>query len=182
MKRLFRRSILWLLPLVIVPIGALAVMQYRFLRALEQKSVSAQRNSMRGTLELVTADIETRYRMTAMSSLGITEARLVDVGSLGRHFAANRIPGARLYFAFRFREGMSEAGFFDPSGVERIPQAAEAEAVKMGYVAWQVAHKLGRVVAQPVLQVDERDRDHRLILFPVTDASLHVIGVTGVVL
>ncbi|HEY0139577.1 MAG TPA: HAMP domain-containing sensor histidine kinase [Thermoanaerobaculia bacterium] len=182
MKRLFRRSILWLLPLVIVPLGALAVMQYRFLRALEQKSVSAERNSMRSSLELVTADIETRYRMSAMRSLAITESRLVDVQSLGRHFAENKIPGARLYFAFRFREGMSEAGFFDATGVERIPTSAEAEAVKMGYVAWQVAHKLQRVVAQPALQVDERDRDHRLILFPVTDSSLHVIGVTGVVL
>ena len=49
MRRLFRRSI-WFVPFVVIPLGALLVMQVRFLRALEQKSVSAERNWQRGAI------------------------------------------------------------------------------------------------------------------------------------
>ena len=42
--RLVRRSMIWFLPVVIIPLGALLFMQYNFLRKLEQKSVSAERN------------------------------------------------------------------------------------------------------------------------------------------
>ena len=55
MRRIFRRSVLWFLPVVIIPLAALLVLQVRFLRSLEQKTVSAERNWMRNSLELVTA-------------------------------------------------------------------------------------------------------------------------------
>jgi signal transduction histidine kinase len=181
MRRFFRRSILWLLPLVIVPLGALAVMQYQFLRALEQKSVLAQRNWMRSSLELVTAEIESRYRTAATKALALNEERLKDVHVLGEHFRQAAVPGARHFFAMRFRENWYEYGFFDTHGVERAASPLELEAVKMATVSWHVAHKLNRV-AEPTLYVDERDRDHRILLMPVVDASWHVVGVTGVLL
>jgi signal transduction histidine kinase len=181
MRRLFRRSILWLLPLVIVPLGALAVMQYQFLRALEQKSVSAQRNWMRSSLELVTTEIETRYRTAATKALALDEARLKEVHRLGQSFRQSAVPGARHFFAMRFRDDWYEAGFFDPKGVEQVPSPAENDAVKMATVPWHMAYRLNRV-AQPTLYVDERDRDHRILLMPIVDASWHVVGVTGVVL
>ena len=69
MRRIFRRSIFWLLPAVIVPLGALLVMQVRFLRTMEQKTVSAEKNWQRNSLELVTEELSTKYRTTAAKSL-----------------------------------------------------------------------------------------------------------------
>src|SRR4051794_28897834 len=111
MRRLFRRSILWLLPVVIIPLGALLVMQYRFLRVLEQKTASAERNGLRGAVEQVTTELEERYRRTSGAALDLSGGRLTDVSSLGEHFARYAVPGARTYFAMRFSEMMGETGF-----------------------------------------------------------------------
>jgi signal transduction histidine kinase len=181
MRHLFRRSIFWLLPVVIVPLIALVVMQYRFLRSLEQKTMMAERNSMRTTLELATSEIETRFRHDARFALSLTEIQLRDVTHLGAHFRAHPVPGAQTFFAMRFKGPVYESGYWDPNAVERLPHDDEIEAVKMATVSWHVAHKLGRI-AQPSLSVDERDPRHCIILRPVVDASMHVVGVAGVVL
>lgn len=182
MRRLFRRSMLWLLPVVLLPIGALAVTQYKLLRALEQKTASAERNWLRNSLELATSDIEWSYRRAATAALSMSEEQLASVTTLGRHFAANEVPGARTFFAIRFHEGGAEHGFFDASGQEKHPTETEAETIKMATVAWHMAHMRDRVLAQPPLLADHREPSHRLILRPVVDTSLHVIGVTGVIL
>ena len=182
MRRLFRRSLLWLLPVVVVPLGALLVMQYRTLRRLEQKTASAQRNWMRNSLEIATDEVERTYRGAALLALTIPPAKLPDVWELGDHFARHRVPGARTFFAMRFTPTMYETGYFDPSGKEKLPTEGEAEAVKMSTVSWHVAHKWNRVMPQPTLFVDEREPQHRVILRPVVDASMHVVGAVGVVL
>lgn len=181
MRHLFRRSILWLLPVVIVPIGALAVMQYRMMRSLEQKTASAQRNVMRSSLEEATFGLENRMRDEAKKALTISEAQLANVFTLGDHFRAHPVTAARTFFAIRFTPKMAEVGYFDATGKEKLPSEHEIEAVKMAAVSWHVANKMERV-AQPQLLVDERDPENRIILRPVLDPSMHVVGVMGVVL
>jgi signal transduction histidine kinase len=181
MRRMFRRSIFWLLPVVIIPLAALLVMQVRFLRTLEQKTASAERNWRRSSLELVTAGLENRYRTAAGDTLNISEADLDDVSNLGKRFSRHAIPGARLFFAMHFNEVWSATGWFDTHGNERHPTEQEAEAVKLASASWHMAHKMGRV-AEPALHVDERDPKQRVILRPVVDESWHVVGVVGVVL
>ena len=173
---------LWLLPIVLLPIGALAISQYRLLRALEQKTASAERNWLRNSLELATSDIEWSYRRAATAALSMSEEQLAAVATLGRHFAANPVPGARTFFAIRFNGDRAEHGFFDSTGQEKHPTEGEAEAIKMATVAWHMAHMRDRVLAQPPLLADHREPSQRLILRPVVDGSLHVIGVTGVIL
>lgn len=182
MRRLFRRSLLWLLPAILVPIGGLAALQYNFLRKMEQKEASAQRNSLRNSLERATVEIENRYRSSTTRALTIPPALLADVTRLGDHFRRNRVPGGRTFFAMRFNKHMIEAGLFDSWGKEKIGTDAEIEAVRMSTVAWQVAYKLERIIPQPALQVDERDPKHRLILRPITDETFHIVGVVGVIL
>jgi signal transduction histidine kinase len=181
MRRLFRRSILWLLPVVIVPLGLLFVMQMRFLRDLEKNTASAQRNSLRNSLEQATAEIENRFRLGANAALSLSDAELYDVENVGKRFASAQIPGGRTYFAVTFKGHMSAIGWFDAWGHFKIPTEAEVEAVKMTTASWQFAHKMWRV-ADPTLHVDERDPRHRIILRPVVDSSLHVVGVAGVIL
>jgi signal transduction histidine kinase len=172
---------LWLLPAVILPLGALLVMQYEFLRTLEQKTASAQRNSLRGDLEQVTTELEEDFRRTSAAALNVSNWALSDVSRLGEHFKRYPVPGARTYFAQRFSGPMYESGYFDTNGVEKIATESEAEAVKMVTVSWHVAYKLNRV-AQPLLYVDERDPKNRIILRPIVDPSWHVVGVAGVIL
>ncbi|MEO8379281.1 MAG: HAMP domain-containing sensor histidine kinase [Acidobacteriota bacterium] len=182
MRRLFRRSMIWFLPVVVLTLGALLVMQYLFLRRLEQTSVSAERNWQRNALEAVTQEVERRYRSAAEGALSFSQEELAAEDALGAHFWAHPVPGARSYFTLYFEDKGIRAHFFDEKGEERKRlEWSESEAVKMSSLGWQVAHKWGRV-AQPALQVDERDRNNRIIVRPVVDESMHVMGVAGVVL
>ena len=129
MRRIFRRSILWFLPVVIIPLGALLILQVHFLRSLEERTVSAERNWMRNSLELVTSELESRYRTASEAALSLSETQLKDVTNIGRHFAKHQVPGARAFFSMSFKEDMYDSGFFDGHGQERHPTHAEADAV-----------------------------------------------------
>jgi signal transduction histidine kinase len=181
MRPLFRRSIIWLVPAVLIPLAALLVMQVRFLRSLEQKTASAERNWQRTSLELVTSEIENRYRTSAKAALGLTAAQSADPEAISRHFAAQSVPGARTFFATRFDAHRVVFHTFDGRGSEKHVEGREMEAIKLASVSWHVAHKLHRV-APPALHVDERDPQHRVISQPIVDESLRVIGVAGVVI
>ena len=181
MRRYFRRSILWLLPVVIIPLGALLYGQIRFLREMQTKTASAERNRVRNSLEHVTTEIESRYRNTASTALNVNESSLHELAQAGDHFRHAKVPGARTYFAMKFDTQWVKSQYFDAKGRVKEPTDAELEAVKMATVSWHVAHKWNRV-AQPALHVDERDPQNRIILRPIVDASWHVVGVAGVIL
>ena len=181
MRRLFRRSMIWFLPVVIIPLGALLVMQYRFLQELEQKSVSAERNWQRNAIESVAADVDERFRRDAASALTLTHVQLVSVATLGKHFRSHPVPGVRRYFAVEFHGNHYTGQLFDANGMEVTSDWGETEAVKLATMPWHMAYKWERVV-HPQLQTDERDRGHRIILRPVVDASMRVVGVAGVML
>ena len=118
--RIFRRSILWLLPVVIIPLGALLYLQVRLLRNMEEKTVSAQRNWLRNSLETVTQELESQYRTAAERALMLTEAQVADVTNIGGHFAKHPVPGARTFFSMRFKGDMYDAGFFDVADPIRV--------------------------------------------------------------
>lgn len=182
MRRLFRRSMIWFLPVVILPVGALLVMQYRFLRALEQKSVSAERNWQRSAIEAVAADIDDRFRRDAEGALSLTHVQLLSVATLGKHFREHPVVGARRFFAVEYDGGTYSGHLYDTNGVEvKAPDWSETEAVKLSTMGWHMAHRWERV-AQPLLQADERNARHRIILRPVLDESMRVVGVAGVML
>src|SRR5687768_1087004 len=98
MRRIFRRSIFWLLPAVIVPLSVLLVLQVRFLRALEQKTVSAEKNWQRNSLELVTEEVAAKYRTSAAKSLNVSQEMLGDPHAVGKHFKTHPVPGGRTWF------------------------------------------------------------------------------------
>ena len=172
---------IWFLPVVIIPVGALLVMQVRFLRTLEQKSVSAERNWQRSAIEAIATDIDDRIRRDAAAALTLTHVQLLSVATLGKHFREHPVPGVRRYLAVEFHGNSYTGQLFDPNGVEVTADWSETEAVKLATMGWHMAYRWERV-AQPQLQADERDRKHRMILRPVVDASMRVVGVAGVML
>ena len=182
MRRYFRRSIFWFLPVVIIPLAALLVMQIRFLRSLEQKSVSAERNWQRNAIEAVAGDVDMRFRRDAEQALSLSHVQLLSTGTLGKHFREHGVPAARLFLAQQFHGNHYMVTFYDANGVQTKPTDwADSEAVKLATMGWHMAYRWDRV-AQPEVQADERDRNHRIILRPVVDASMKVVGVAGVLL
>ncbi|HEV8658893.1 MAG TPA: hypothetical protein VGS96_09695, partial [Thermoanaerobaculia bacterium] len=179
----FRRSILWLALLVVIPLGALTIMQYRFLRSLQQTTAEAERNWLRSSLEEVTREIESNYRATSDRALTISSSAFTNIEELSQHIRSSSVPGARTFFAIHYDDNRAEWAFFDTEGVEKTPSSEqEVEAVKLATVSWHVAHKMQRLLPQPALHVDERDPLNRIIVRPVLDDGLRVVGVCGVVL
>ena len=181
MRRFFRRSILWLLPAVVVPLGVLLGMQYRFLRTLERNTASAERNWLRSTLEDVSREIESYYRTAADRTLTLSPEALQSPEQLAEHFRRNPVAGAKTYFTIRYRE-MGEASYFDGHGREKSLTGEEAQAVKIATVSWAMLHRLQSVLPSQAVSVDERDARNRVLLKPIADEWMHVTGVAGVVL
>jgi hypothetical protein len=182
MARLFRRSIFWLVPVIVIPLGALLVVQYRFLRTLEQKSVSAERSWLRESVEVVADAIDNEYRGSALRALSIERNCLCDASVLSERFRRTPVRGARTFFAVHFEGPHASYFYFSPWGNAKSLGSDEEQAVKLATVAWHVAHKMKRAVPHPALTVDERDDRHRIIMRPVVDESEHVIGIAGVIL
>ena len=182
MARIFRRSIAWLVPVIVIPLAALVVIQYRFLRTLESKTVSAQRSWLRDSAERVAGDIDQYYRTAAVRALTIERDCLCQSSVLGNHFRQTPIGGARTFFVVHFDGVHAYYNYFSPSGDVKTLPSDEEQAVKLATVTWHVAHKLKRAIPHPPLSVDERDDSNRIIMRPVLDDSEHVLGVAGVIL
>jgi signal transduction histidine kinase len=179
--RRFRRSIYWLLPVICIPLVAMLVMQYRFLRTLESKTASAQRNWLRGAVENVALEIESHYRTAANRALTVPTGALDQPEMLAAHFVANPVAGAKTSFLVRFREGNVRYDLFDGAGVPKMIAEEEMQAIKLASVSWHVVHKYGSVMSAPQLIADERDHAHRILLRPVMDGTMRVAAVAGVV-
>ena len=182
MARILRRSILWLVPVIVIPLAALLVIQYRFLRTLESKTVSAQRNWLRDSAERVAEDIDQYYRTAALRALTIERNCLCQASVLSAHFRLTPVDGARTFFVVHFDGPHAFYSYFSPTGAAKTLPADEEQAVKLSTVTWHVAHKMKRAIPHPPLSVDERDDRNRIIMRPVVDDTEHVLGVAGIIL
>jgi signal transduction histidine kinase len=182
MVRIFRRSIIWLVPVIIIPLGVLLALQYSFLRTLEKKTVSAERSSLREHSEVVAGDIDEYFRSASARALTIGQDCLCDRRVLEAHFRKTPVRGATAFFVVHFDKAEAFYDYFAPHGSPRKPTEDEIQAVKLATVSWHVAHKMQQAIRHPPLSVDERDDRWQLVMRPVADAAQHVHGVAGVIL
>ena len=180
--RFVRRSIYWLLPVICLPLAALLVMQYRFLRTLETKTASAERNWLRGAVENVALEIESYYRTASDRALTVPGDILDRPDAVAAHFLSHPIDGAKTSFLVRFRDGSARYDLFDRTGTPKMIAEEEMQAIKLAAVSWHVVHKSGSVLTAAQVIADERDRSNRILLRPVMDANWRVAAVAGVVL
>jgi signal transduction histidine kinase len=181
MARIFRRSILWLVPIVVIPLAALLAVQYRFLRTLESKTVSAQRSWLRDSAEHVADDIDSYYRTASLRALTIERDCLCQTSVLAAHFRETPVDGARTFFVVQFNGQHANYSYFAPGGISKKLPSDEEQAVKLATVQWHVAHKMKQAIPHPPMSVDERDERNRIIMRPVVDDSEHVLGVAGII-
>ena len=182
MSRIFRRSILWLVPAIVIPLAALVVIQYRFLRTLETKTISAERSWLRDSAERVAEDVDQYYRTSALKALTIERNCLCQDPVLGAHFSQTPVDGVRTFFVVHFDGQHAYYSYFSPGGTSKKLRADEEQAVKLASVSWHVAHKMKQAIPHPPLSVDERDLENRIIMRPVVDNHEHVLGVAGLIL
>jgi signal transduction histidine kinase len=181
MARIFRRSILWLVPVVVIPLAALLAIQYSFLRTLESKTVSAQRSWLRDSAERVAGDIDQYYRTAALRALTLERSCLCQAQVIAAHFRQTPVDGARTFFVVHFDGQHAYYSYFAPGGTAKTLPSDEEQAVKLATVQWHVAHKMKQAIPHPPLSVDERDQRNRIIMRPVVDGTEHVLGVAGII-
>jgi signal transduction histidine kinase len=181
MARLFRRSVVWIAALALIPLSVLMVMQYRFLRRLEETTASAERNSLRNFIGDVSHEVDLSFRSAAEQALDLQRASLDHPESLSDHFRLAQVPGAKTYFAIRLGDP-SEWSVFDARGRSKTLAMQEAQAIKLASASWSIVHHFGTPVATRSLSVDDSDAANRVIVRPITDESWRVAGVAGVVL
>ena len=182
MRRFVRNSIAWVAALALVPLSVLLVMQYNFLRSLEQTTAQAERNWLRNTVAEVVHDVDGDFRGSAESALDLAYICPEDPQALGAHFRNAHVPGAKTYFMVRFGEDMWDMSTFDAAGRSKTVPLAEGQAMKVAVASWSVVHHLNTVLPVRSLNIDDADRTNRIIVKPITDAALHVCGVAGVIL
>ena len=180
---MFRKTIFWLLPVILIPLAVMLVMQYRFLRTLQTRTVDAERNWLRSAAETVALEIEWYYRTAAAKALTIPQSAVTDQAKLMEHIRQNPVRGAKTYFLVQFRGAFAPRyDLYDATGWEKTIGEDELQAIKLATVSWHVVHKYGTSVAPPTVTVDERDAHNRVMLRAVTDSKMRVTGVTGIVL
>jgi signal transduction histidine kinase len=172
------RRFLWILPVILVPLGVLLSMQYKFLRTLEHATAEAERNALRSSLEDVTREIEMAISDDADRALDVSVAALPSNETLSRHFGSAAMPEVKTFFAARF----DECGvlYFNADGTRKRVGADEAQAIDAATLVWGMFSKPLIVPYRP-RTIDQRDHNNRIVLRPVTNDDGIVVGAVGLV-
>jgi signal transduction histidine kinase len=186
-RTFFKRRMLWVgFVAVLVPLTVLLALQYRWLAALEQTWTLAHKTTLDSFLEDVATRVELFYGETGESTLRLPSSVFRE-GQLGRaadHFRNAPKDVAAVLFAVRFYgEESSTLRMYSPQSksMEAPADSEQVQAINLAASHWRSFSYRDIPVEAPELSVDERDDQHRLILYPVTDLASRVVGVTGMV-
>jgi signal transduction histidine kinase len=170
----------------LAPLVVLLALQYRYLDTLKKTSAVAHRATLRNYLEAVTTEVQYSYRSTAERALNLSPALFTgDLhGKAAAVFDTLRLGGmGRLFLVDLSGDNAGTIVFYDPQAraLAPAPDGPATAAVRAAAMPYQqVSLSRGRVGAT-FLTVDERDKDHRIILNPITDEETRVVGIAGLV-
>lgn len=172
---------------VLVPLLVLLGLQYRWLVKLDESSEIVHRATLNSFLESVASEVEHFYSSYAERMLDLSPT-VFSPGHLDKaayHFKKKGVEGVQHLFVMSF---LNDEGllFFAPSCdlFEPPRWSSEVRAAWMAAAPWKaIAHKeKGNRLETVRLIVEEKDPDHRILLYPVTDDSSHLVGLAGMVL
>ncbi|HEX7186545.1 MAG TPA: HAMP domain-containing sensor histidine kinase [Thermoanaerobaculia bacterium] len=187
-----RRHTLWVgLVAVLLPLVVLLALQYRWLVKLDHTSAKAHEATLDNYLEAVGSEVEFHYSGMAERVLDLpapifTQHKLEKAAHYFKKKGSEEA-GARRLFVVSFAEGEEESEyprFFDPSCASlTLPKwTPEVQAISVAIAPWRMMSHKGVAVETVSPKVDERDPEHRLLLYPITDESSKVVGLAGMVL
>lgn len=170
---------------VLVPLLVLLGLQYRWLIQLDQSSEIVQKATLKKLLDAVSLEVSNYYQVHA--------ERVLDLPATV--FTQDQLDKAKYLFKKKGPEGvkhlfvvsfLNDDGplFFQPSCTSFEPPSwsPEVRAVWMAAAPWKTLHHKGGLVERVRLTVEEKDPDHRILLYPITDESSKLVGVAGMVL
>jgi signal transduction histidine kinase len=183
---IFEHALLLGFMAAVVPLIVLLALQFVWLRELDRASLASHRAALKGWLETVGTEVEYFYRSTGERLLNVPAALFVkgDVSRIAEYWSNRSREGARRLFAVDF--SLQPTGNFYvyvPETAELVSSAASDEslAIVLATLPW---HRWGRSNAREsfMLQVNESDPEHRIVLRPVLGDNGMVVGVVGFVI
>jgi signal transduction histidine kinase len=188
-KSVVKRHGLWLgFAAVVLPLAVLLSMQYVWLADLQEKSAVAGTAHLQNYLESVSDRVEYFYRAQAEQSLNLPGSLFAVAApkgpnKIGHYFKKREPEGAKALFVVNLVEDWRGILVFDPRE-RRFVQSADAgmlQAIFIAIAPWKtLAHK-GVAVQAHGISVEEKDKDNRIILNPITDDESQVLGLVGMV-
>ena len=172
---------------VLAPLALLLALQYRWLVKLDETSALAQQKQLDNYLEGVAADVKWLYSTQMERALNLpsslfTEGKLEKVAYF---FRKETPPGVRRLFAASFAgPEKGDLRHFDPkAGCWHEPAWSDEErAIWIAMSPWATQAHKGAPLEKTSLVVDERDPRSRILIFPITDETSQVVGITGLLL
>lgn len=186
------RRVLWIGSLsVLLPLAVLLWLQYRWLQDLERTSTIAREEALHNYLGVIAKEIKLRYWSAADGLLtlpaGITEPAFRH--KIPKFFEKRFDPVARRLFVVDFQRPMVESlEIYDPDrqllvAPESTPESnAELAAISMAIAPWRVLHQKGGPVDDDALILEQKNREHRMLLKPLRGPDSRVTGLVGMVL
>lgn len=181
-----RRKLGIALGAVIVPLAALLVVQFFWLTRLERMSALAHEAALGNYLDAVVAASERHFREAAERALDLPSSMFTDQGleKAASFWSGRPVEGARRMFLADFtrvRTGNFLVYAPESGTLETPPASDESLAMILAVTPWMMVSANGTPVPNAGMSVDERNPDVRLILRPILDERLRVVGVAGFV-
>jgi signal transduction histidine kinase len=183
---------------VMVPLVILLALQYRSLSTLEWSLPAARKDKMRSYLGTVGNTVAEYYKNTANHALNVPSSVFIgdnpersDLSKAVLHFEKQCPKIARRLFIGLAGESSHTGSyvlvlFYNPAGdpkLQREPGSRDWKAAHAACASWLVYRLTGGIPESPVMTVDERDPETRVIVKPIVEESTRrVLGVAGMIL
>ena len=183
-----RRHTLWVgLVAVMLPLCVMLGLQFVWLKRLQETSAIARRAALGNYLEAIGTEVSYFYRASAERGLNLShemfgQGRLDQVAA---QWAQKPVKGAARLFVVDFTQTIYGNYFvYDPVGRRLLtyPASDESMAVIAATSPWQLMSYREVKVEGATLAVEERNPEYKVILNPITNDDLRVVGVVGMIL
>jgi signal transduction histidine kinase len=170
-----------------LPLVILLGMQARWLVDLKDSSRSAREAELNNYLEAVTSKIHYYYAKNAERALNLSPSIFTENQpcNAAYYFKKKEVWGYKSLFVYALAgESRGKIWFYDKKKGAMVedPGDASPHAIWVSCAPFSAMAKKGDKLESVELTVDERLKDHRMILLPITDAESRVVGVAGMVL
>jgi len=171
---------------VLIPLLVLLAIQYRSLARLEQTSSLVHKAVLNNFLEGVSWEVDYFYRNNAERVLNLPASVFTQnqLENAAPYFKKKGVEGVKRLFVVSFQDGDDRPRYFYPSCAtfQPPPWSPELTAVYVASSPWRLLAMKGARVERVRLTVEEKDPAYRILLYPITDDSSKLVGLTGMVL
>jgi signal transduction histidine kinase len=175
---------------VLVPLGILLGMQYKWLTSLAKTSAIAEKAWLNNYLEAVSSEVEYFYRKQAERALNIPPAFITSnrPEKVGHYLKKKGVKGAKYLFIARFPHSKGKDWgkliAYDPIHDKLAPPSDPEthRAISVALAPWKTLAYRSDTVESHAISVDERDPQNRIILNPISDDGYRILAVAGLVI